>query len=151
MCNTGAYATWEAMIQRCCNPNNTNYEKYGEIGITVCPEWKDFINFYKDMGDRPEGLSLDRKDNTKGYYKENCRWATQQEQSFNSSLNVRNKSGKRGVRYIEERGLWEARLKFNGVDYIELRETFEDACKERDLMDKIFNTGVKPYGRNKTW
>ena len=59
---------------------------YGEISID--PRWGSFENFLIDMGDRPEGKTLDRIDNTKGYSKENCRWSTQAEQNRNRSTNV---------------------------------------------------------------
>ena len=71
------------MWQRCTNPKGLRYADYGGRGITVCEQWKDFNNFLIDMGVRPEGKSLDRKDNDKGYSKENCKWATPREQQRN--------------------------------------------------------------------
>jgi hypothetical protein len=82
------YRTWNAMLQRCTNPKNTNYYKYGKIGITVCNEWLSFSSFIKDMGNKPgKGYSIDRIDGTKGYYKENCRWATTLQQNNNLKSN----------------------------------------------------------------
>ncbi len=77
------YSIWGAMIQRCSNPNNLNYNSYGGRGITVCDEWKTFMNFYNDMGDPPHKLTLDRDNNEKGYNKENCRWVSRKRQSRN--------------------------------------------------------------------
>ncbi len=78
------YSSWENMIQRCLNPKARKYYLYGGRGITVCEEWlKSFAAFYADMGPRPEGTSLDRKDSEKGYYKDNCKWSTFKEQSVN--------------------------------------------------------------------
>jgi hypothetical protein len=74
---------WVAMKQRCSNPANKGYPDYGGRGITVCQRWMKFENFLSDMGDRPNGYSLDRIDNNKGYSKENCRWASVQLQSRN--------------------------------------------------------------------
>lgn len=81
---TSEYHTWQAMIQRCANIKNKKWEHYGGRGISVCEEWtNDFYSFYKDMGPRPIGMSLDRIDNNKGYYKDNCRWATIEIQNTN--------------------------------------------------------------------
>ena len=82
-----AYRSWIMMIQRCTNPKTKAWIRYGGQGITVCTEWLDFTNFYRDMGDCPEGMSIDRIDNTKGYLPGNCRWATRTEQSRNQSSN----------------------------------------------------------------
>ena len=62
------------MRDRCNNPNAKNYNRYGGRGITYSPEWESFSQFYADMGERPEGLTLDRIDNDRGYTAENCRW-----------------------------------------------------------------------------
>jgi hypothetical protein len=75
------------MMQRCGNPNNPQFKDYGERGITVCERWKTFKNFLTDMGVRPEGLTLDRKDNNKGYTPDNCKWSTKQEQQRNMRSN----------------------------------------------------------------
>lgn len=77
------YQSWAGMLQRCNNPNREVYSYYGERGITVCEEWKDFKNFLKDMGERPKGLTLERIDNDKGYSPDNCKWATHSEQVSN--------------------------------------------------------------------
>lgn len=80
-----AYKSYDSMIQRCHNPDSPDYKRYGAKGITVDPLWRlDFFNFLEDMGDRLQReLTLDRIDNSKGYYKDNCRWATIQVQSAN--------------------------------------------------------------------
>lgn len=85
----GAYRTWHCMMQRCTNPKHKRYSYYGGRGIAICSEWReDFRNFYRDMGDRPEGLTLDRIDADKGYYKENCKWATLSEQNYNTRRSI---------------------------------------------------------------
>jgi len=83
---TPAYKVWDGMMQRCGNPNNTGYKRYGGAGITVCERWRDFANFLSDMGERPKGLSIDRIDNTRGYEPGNCRWATSRQQRMNQSV-----------------------------------------------------------------
>lgn len=79
---------WRNMKYRCDNPKNSRYKYYGEKGISYSKRWKSFELFLKDMGERPDGLSLDRIDNSKNYSKENCRWATQFEQNRNTTRNV---------------------------------------------------------------
>mgnify|MGYP001409720251 CR=1 FL=1 len=81
------YLSWMSMKQRCLNPNHTAYARYGGKGITLCDDWSNFINFLSDMGERQPGTSLDRIDGLRGYSKENCRWATQKEQSDNRYKN----------------------------------------------------------------
>ena len=69
------YAVWKSMVNRCTNKSNNNYENYGGKGVTVAKEWRNFERFNKDMGSKPAGASLDRKNPKKGYSKANCRWA----------------------------------------------------------------------------
>lgn len=76
------------MVSRCRNPQSKYFKNYGGRGITVCDRWLAFGNFLKDMGERPDGLSLDRKDNNKGYSPDNCKWATRAEQNSNQRRNV---------------------------------------------------------------
>lgn len=80
-----AFGIWGAMIQRTSDPNCDSWELYGGRGITVCDEWENsFEAFWADMGPTwRDGLSLDRIDNSRGYYKENCRWVTPTVQSHN--------------------------------------------------------------------
>ena len=72
---TTEYEIWSSMKKRCGNPASAAYPRYGGRGITVCSEWGKFENFYADMGPRPAGMSIERKDNDKGYSKDNCVWA----------------------------------------------------------------------------
>lgn len=87
---TAEYKTWQQMIQRCDNQGDANYPNYGGRGISVCEKWQNFENFYADMGKRPSGMSIDRKDNDGNYEPGNCRWATliQQNRNRRSTRNV---------------------------------------------------------------
>lgn len=81
------YHAWRAMIARCCDPKHQLYKNYGGRGITVCARWMDFENFIIDLGDPPEGKSLDRINNGGNYEPGNCRWASQIEQQRNRRNN----------------------------------------------------------------
>jgi hypothetical protein len=85
---TPTYESWQGMKNRCLNANQKSYERYGAAGITIDPTWMDFAVFAADMGERPDGMTLDRIDNAKGYSKDNCRWATIAEQNRNTRQNV---------------------------------------------------------------
>jgi hypothetical protein len=77
-----AHNSWKALRQRCFDENHKSFPQYGGRGITVCPEWKEsFRAFWSDMGETWfEGATIDRKDPDENYNKENCRWATWEEQ-----------------------------------------------------------------------
>ena len=82
---TPAYKSWQAMKARCSNPKHPRYHTHGGRGIKICPQWiESFAAFLADMGPRPPGTSLERKDNDRGYEPGNCKWATPIEQASNT-------------------------------------------------------------------
>lgn len=89
MKHTKTYVVWEGMKSRCYYTGDVSYKNYGGRGISVCDSWKNsFENFYRDMGERPDGMSLDRIDNSKGYYPDNCRWSSRTTQGRNKRNNI---------------------------------------------------------------
>lgn len=116
------YASWQHMLRRCYNPNDTQYRDYGERGITVCDRWRfgedgkrPFLCFYDDMGPKPTpDHSIDRwPDNDAGYSPDNCRWATRSEQQSNrrnSQLLTFEGRTMTAQAWAKENGMWSATL-----------------------------------------
>jgi hypothetical protein len=114
---TKIYSIWAGMKQRCNNPKYHSYGEYGGRGISVCDEWLLFENFYRDMGDKPEKMSLGRIDNNKGYSKENCQWETPKQQQRN----------RRNTTFIDWNGKMYALTEFceiNGLNKSTARKRF---------------------------
>jgi len=130
------YKSWCKIKERCYNENDKEYPYYGAIGVTMSDEWRnDFRVFLSDMGMKPDDgkrYTVDRIDNTKGYEKDNCRWATNVAQARNKlGLQKNNKTGVKGVHWDQKsKGSWYAKVTW--------RNLVGEAC------GKVFS--VKKYG-----
>jgi hypothetical protein len=82
---SATHEVWHSMMMRCYNTANKDYPRYGGRGIKVCNTWLTYENFLNDMGERPDGMTLDRVYNDSDYGPANCRWASRQDQARNRS------------------------------------------------------------------
>ncbi len=132
------------MKLRCTSPNNPSYKNYGGRGIKVCDRWmgrEGFLRFVEDMGERPEGMTLDRIDNDGNYEPSNCRWANRSVQSFNGRLPKNNKSGHKGVFWKSRESKWCSVIGVNGKTITLGRyKILEDAVEARKAAE------IKYYG-----
>lgn len=141
------YNIYNHMVKRCLDTSNSKYGDYGGRGIKICDRWLEpngqgFINFYSDMGDKPEGLSLDRIDVNGDYEPRNCRWATSKEQAYNKRRYKSNSSSRTGV--AERNGKYVAYIRVDGKQiHLGTFYTFEDAVNKRELAE------LEYYGYNK--
>lgn len=147
MTDTPTYMSWIAARSRCRYKNNIGYQYYGGRGIDICDRWYgSFENFLEDMGERPEGASLDRIDGSKGYYLENCRWSTLIEQSSNREHTFPCTSKYRGVSYKKTNGKWLSTLSGycdSKAIYVGTYATDIEAALAYD--EKIRETGMQAH------
>ncbi len=145
---TREYNSWQSMIRRCVDPNSPNYKYYGGRGIEVCDEWRNsFEKFLEDMGERPEGMTIDRIDVNDNYKPSNCKWEYNQKQQLNKRER-KNRSGEPNITMREFKGkiVYKAVLK---RFYIERQSyCYEDISKAieiRDLWLREYDVDVEKW------
>lgn len=143
MTKTKEYNSWRGMRARCNNPNDTHYKFYGERGITYEERWDDFSQFYKDMGDIPEGFQLDRIDVNKGYSKDNCRWADKTQQAFNIRKKSNNTTGRTGVTRQPNGKFYANITVYKKVIFLGVHLTLESAIKAREEAEMLYYGFIK--------
>ena len=146
MTGTSAYGSWQGMKDRCTNPNNSRWDRYGGRGINYPETWETFLGFWEDMSDGwYEGADIDRIDFNGNYCKENCRWVDRDIGNHNKSKSL-GTSVYKGVYYDKARDAWVARLNRNLVIYLQKRfNTEHEAAKAYDdASEQIY--GDRPNG-----
>jgi len=133
--HTSEYKIWKGIRKRCLNSKDAGFPNYGGRGITICDRWRNSaVNFMNDMGARPSPRhSIDRIDNDKGYFPDNCRWATALEQARNTRMRKINTSGFTGVHWCKRDKRWKARISLFGKRRIKSFPTIEAAadCRKK--------------------
>lgn len=149
--DTKEYQIWKGMKARCYNPNHKSFKFYGARGISVQESWiESFENFLMYVGEAPEGYSLDRIDNSKGYQEGNVRWVNSVSQARNKAMYQTNKSGVTGVTKRVKYGIdswvcsWyeiDGKIRSRSFSLNKYGEelAFFLACEYRDLMLQRLN------------
>lgn len=132
------------MKDRCSNLNADSFKNYGGRGIKVCDRWlekdgKGFLNFLEDMGERPRGLTLDRRDVNGNYEPSNCRWVNWETQCRNKRSHKANKSGFTGITWNKLRKKWHVQFRSRfKTFYLGLYEDLEKAKEIREFVEGLY-------------
>lgn len=131
-----SYNTWRAMMRRCNNPKDKDYKRYGAAGVKVCPQWHDYLQFERDMGEPSGTETLDRIDPYGDYTPENCRWASLPTQARNVRIRKTNSAGVIGVHLRGEK--WYAEITAQKKKfYSKACATVEEAAKARKELERL--------------
>lgn len=132
-----SYNTWRAMIRRCTVVTDKDYPRYGGAGITVCPEWMDYLKFEADMGEPEGNQTLDRIDPYGNYEPTNCRWASPTVQARNIRIPRYSESGVQGVTKIYG-NKWIAFINAGKKRYYgKSKNTIEEAAADRKELERL--------------
>jgi hypothetical protein len=124
------------MMRRCNNPQDKDYPKYGGIGVTVCPDWHDYVKFAVDMGEPVGDQTLDRINPYGNYELSNCRWASLPTQARNIRVRKNSESGHIGVHRRGKKWLAEITVGKKKY-YAKLRDTVEEAAAARKELERL--------------
>ena len=131
-----SYNTWRAMMRRCNNPKDKDYKRYGAVGVKVCPQWHDYVQFAKDMGEPVGTETLDRIDPYGDYTPENCRWASLPTQARNVRIRASSASGVTGVHLRGKK--WYAEITAKGKKFYSAAcNTLEEAAAARKELERL--------------
>jgi hypothetical protein len=138
--NTPTYTTYTAMKKRCYNSNDPAYHSYGGRGISVCDRWlEDFENFLYDMGERPEGTSIDRINTDGNYELSNCRWATKQTQQINKRKKMNTTSKFRGVSWCSYYEMFVCQVNGKKIGMFHFEEEAAEAYDNFIIFSRLSN------------
>ena len=143
--NSPTYSSWLSMKERCTCVTSKTYPEYGGSGVVICARWlESFENFLEDMGERPEGTSINRIGSVPLYSKETCEWANRSIQGYDQKMKNTNTSGKTGVCWVKRSGKWSAQItKDYQLHHLGFFDNKEDAIEARKAAE------LKYFGWNK--
>ena len=131
-----SYNTWRAMMRRCYKPQDKDYKRYGALGVTVCPQWHEYVVFARDMGEPVGEETLDRIDPHGNYTPENCRWASLPAQARNTRVRKNSESGYTGVHKRGNKWLAEITAKKKKY-YAPICATLAEAVAARKELERL--------------
>ena len=134
-----AYKSWDYMLSRCRNKKDSGYKYYGGRGIKVCDRWLNFENFFKDMGECPPTLTIERINNNGDYEPSNCYWTSRAMQSRNQRTRKNSKTGITGVHFCKRRQKYIAQIGVNNKQiHVGVFSTLPSAARARSKAEQHF-------------